>query len=283
MTHCVRLLRDILVWIQCMFDAIILGMTQGITEFLPVSSSGHLVIFRDLLALESQYALAFDAILHLATLAAVVTYFHQDLQVMVQTFLRSLGRLPVNRKDLVLLHSLLIATLPAVVIGYFSESLFILYFNTAVIVASFLCIAALFFAFAEWKYLSSPRSQELNFKNAFYIGMFQALAILPGFSRSGMTIVGGMLLGLSRYESARFSFLLAIPITAVVGIKKLIDLLMAQNDVVWSSIMVGAVTAYLIALVVIHFFLVFIRKYTLWPFIWYSFILAGLILVYHFY
>jgi undecaprenyl-diphosphatase len=270
-------------WIQIMFDALLLGVTQGITEFLPVSSSGHLVIFRDLLALDDQYALAFDAVLHLATLAAVITYFHKDLWILVQTFLRSLGRLPVNRKDLVLLQSLLIATLPAVVLGYFSESLFVLYFNTAVIVAIFLCIAALFFAFAEWKYLTSPRTQELNFKNAFYIGIFQAIAILPGFSRSGMTIVGGMLLGLSRYESARFSFLLAIPITSVVGLKKLIDLLLTHHDVVWTSIIVGAVTAFFIALVVIHFFLVFIRKYTLWPFIWYSFILAGLILMYHFY
>jgi undecaprenyl-diphosphatase len=109
------------------------------------------------------------------------------------------------------------------------------------------------------------------------VGLFQALALLPGFSRSGSTIAGGMLLGMSRYEASRFSFLLAIPITLGVGLKKSIDLIQAEGVVDWGVILIGAGVAAVTAFIVIHFFLSFIRKYTLWPFIWYSIVLASLV------
>lgn len=272
----------ILVWILSMFDAIILGFIQGVTEFLPVSSSGHLVIFRDLLSLNASNALAFDVMLHVATLGAVLIYFSKDLWLLAQAFLRLVGRLPVNQKDLILLKALVVATIPAGLVGYFSESLIEQYINTAAIVVFLLCIAAFFFIYAEWRYLNSHRQGALSVKTAWYIGLFQALALLPGFSRSGMTIVGGMLLGLTRYESARFSFLLAIPIIAGVGAKKFIDLLAVSADVDWGPLWVGTGVAFVVAILVIHFFLAFIRRYTLWPFIWYTFILAGLVGYYYF-
>ena len=107
--------------------------------------------------------------------------------------------------------------------------------------------------------------------------MFQALALLPGMSRSGATIAGGMLLGLSRYEATKFSFLLAIPITSGVGLKMMIDLLGEEGQVEWGMIALGAGIAFITALFVIHFFLKFIRKYTLWPFVWYGIILSGMV------
>jgi undecaprenyl-diphosphatase len=103
------------------------------------------------------------------------------------------------------------------------------------------------------------------------------MALLPGMSRSGSTIAGGMLLGMTRYEASRFSFLLAIPITLGVGIKKTIDLLGESQSVDWLLIGVGSTVAFITALIVIHFFLQFIRKYTLWPFVWYGIILSGLV------
>jgi undecaprenyl-diphosphatase len=109
------------------------------------------------------------------------------------------------------------------------------------------------------------------------VGCFQALALVPGFSRTGATIAGGMLLGLSRYEAARFSFLLAIPISLVSGGISLISLLKNNGVVDWTPIIVGGVVAYAVALIVIHIFLSFIRRYTLWPFIWYGVILSGFI------
>lgn len=265
-----------------MFDAIILGFVQGLTEFLPVSSSGHLIIFRDLLQLNDKHALAFDVMLHLATLGAVILYFSRDLQQLIQTFLRYVGRLPVNQKDLTLLQALVVATIPAALVGYFGEKLIEEYVNTAIAVVSLLCLAALFFMYTEWRYFNKHSAEELSLKTAWYIGLFQVLALLPGLSRSGMTIAGGMLLGLTRYESARFSFLLAIPIITGAGLKKFIDLLAVSGDVEWVSLWVGTGVAFVVALLVIHFFLAFIRRYTLWPFIWYTFILAGLVGYYYF-
>lgn len=265
-----------------MIDAIILGFIQGLTEFLPVSSSGHLVLFRDILELSDAHALAFDAMLHLATLGAVVLYFSKDLWVLAQTFLRYVGRLPVNEKDLTLLKALCIATIPVLVVGYFSESFIEANFNSALIVVSLLCMAALFFMYTEWRYYNKHQTGSLTLTRAWYIGLFQVLALLPGFSRSGMTIAGGMLLGLSRYEAARFSFLLAIPVIAAVGAKKFLDLIAISAEVDWGPIFVGMTVSFVVALLVIHFFLEFVRRYTLWPFIWYTFILAGLVGYYYF-
>ncbi len=268
-------------WIHRMFDAIILGLVQGVTEFLPVSSSGHLVIFRDILSLSSDNALAFDAMLHLGTLGAVLMYFSKDLWLLSQAFLRLVGRLPVNQRDLHLLKSLIIATIPAAVVGYFGEAFIAAHITTALVVAALLCCAALFFMYAEWKYMNNPRTGELSPKTAWYIGLFQVVALLPGFSRSGMTIAGGMLLGLTRFEAARFSFLLSIPIILGAGLKKFVDLLGVSATVDWTSLWIGTGVSFVVAFLVIHFFLAFIRRYTLWPFIWYTFILAGLIGYYY--
>jgi len=258
-------------------DAIILGLVQGITEFLPVSSTGHLVLVREWLSLTDVNALAFDSVLHFATTGAVVIYFRKDLWVLLQAALRKLGRLPVNERDLTLLYALIVATIPAAVIGLFLESLVSEYLRTSLIVAGVLFTAAIFFMYSEWKYYLRPVHGAITLRRAIGIGFFQALALLPGMSRSGATIAGGMLLGLNRYEAARFSFLLAIPITLGVGTKMLLDLLEQGGTIDWYPIAMGATAAFFTAILVIHFFLSFIRKYTLWPFVWYSIILAGMV------
>jgi len=258
-------------------DAIILGLVQGITEFLPISSTGHLVLAREWLQVEGINALAFDAILHFATTLAVIIYFRSDLWRLLQTLLRFLGRLPVRDKDLRLLTALLIATVPAVAAGVLLQTVVGEQLQSAAAVAIILFLASLLFLFAEWRYSVSPPHGELTLKRAWQIGLFQVLALLPGMSRSGATIAGGMLMGLTRIEATRFSFLLAIPITLGVGIKMTLDLMQADGLVDWGSIGVGAVVAFLTALVVIHVFLAFIRRHTLWPFIWYGIILAGLV------
>jgi undecaprenyl-diphosphatase len=258
-------------------DAIILGVVQGITEFLPVSSTGHLVLVHDWLSLDTTNALAFDAVLHFATTAAVIIYFWSDLWSLFQVALRKLGRLPVNQKEITLLYALIIGTVPAVIIGLLLEDIVNLYLREPVIVAGVLFSASLFFLFAEWKYYLNPPQGEITLKKGLLIGLFQSLALIPGMSRSGATIAGGMLLGLNRYQATRFSFLLAIPITMGVGIKMSLDLLKQGGAIDWMVIAVGAGIAFLTALIVIHFFLQFIRKYTLWPFVWYGIILATMV------
>lgn len=257
--------------------ALILGLVQGITEFLPVSSSGHLVLVREFLVLDDANALAIDAVLHLATTAAIALYFWNDIWVLIQTAIRKLGRLPVNEKDLTLLYALMIGTVPAVIVGLLLESTVEKYFTSSLIVVAILFIAAVFFMYAEWRYYTKPPQGALTVRRGFLVGCFQVLALLPGFSRSGATLAGGMLLGMTRLEAARFSFLLAIPITLGVGTKKLIELISLGGAVSWLEIALGATVSFLVALVVIHFFLDFIRRYSLWPFIWYSIVLSLLV------
>jgi undecaprenyl-diphosphatase len=258
-------------------DAVILGLVQGITEFLPISSSGHLILFRELFKIEMTNALAFDLVLHLATTIAVVLYFWQDIWVLAQTMLRKLGRLPVNEKNLTLAYALIVGTIPAAVIGFISEPFFDKNLQSAAVVAGMLFVASVFFMYVEWRYYLSPNHEGITLKRGWQIGCFQALALLPGFSRSGATIAGGMLLGMSRYEASRFSFLLAIPITLGAGSKKLIDLLQAHGQIDWTPIFVGGIVAAVMAFIMIHFFLAFIRRYTLWPFIWYGVVLSAFI------
>lgn len=264
-------------------DAIILGLVQGITEFLPISSTGHLVLVRELLAIDEVNGLAFDTVLHFATTAAVMTYFWSDIWSLIQVALRKLGRLPVNEKDITLLYALLVGTVPAAGLGILLESYLSEHFRTPFVVAVVLFLTSLFFIYAEWRYYLKPAHGEITLKRGLLIGMFQAMALIPGMSRSGSTIAGGMLLGMSRYEASRFSFLLAIPITLGAGSKMGLELLGQEGSVNWFMVAVGSLVAFVTALVVIHFFLKFIRRYTLWPFVWYSIILSGMVAYVHFF
>ncbi len=258
-------------------SAIILGLVQGITEFLPISSSGHLILAREALSVDGVNQLAMDVILHLSTTLAIIIYFWSDIWVLVQTLMRKLGRLPVNQKDLTLLYALMVGTVPAVILGLILEPIFDKYLSNILVVVVVLFLSALFFMYAEWRYYTSPPQGVITVRRGWQIGLFQALALVPGFSRSGATLAGGMLLGLSRIESARFSFLLAIPITLGFGAKKLLDLIMIDGEMNWVPIIIGCAVSFFVALIVIHFFLVFIRRHTLWPFIWYSIILSVVI------
>jgi undecaprenyl-diphosphatase len=260
-----------------LFDAVILGLVQGVTEFLPISSSGHLILVRDWLFIDVSNALAYDLVLHFSTTIAVMIYFWNDLWVLVQAMLRKLSRLPVNERDVTLAYALIVGTIPAAVIGFLVQPYFDKNLQSTAVVALMLLLASFFFMYVEWRYFLRPTHDTISTKRGFMVGCFQILALLPGFSRSGATIAGGMLIGMSRYEASRFSFLLAIPITLGAGSKSLIDLLRTGGEVNWAPILVGGVVASVTAFVVIHFFLSFIRRYTLWPFIWYGVILSAFV------
>ncbi|MCA9366160.1 undecaprenyl-diphosphatase UppP [Candidatus Kaiserbacteria bacterium] len=258
-------------------EAIFLGALQGITEFLPISSTGHLILARSIFGLTSEYALAFDAVLHLATVSAVVVYFWADIKGLINATLRFLGRLPVSERDLTLVKALLIGTIPAVIFGLLLESLMDTLFRNPLLVAGVLVAGSLLFMYAEWVYMNSHRDSEMNVTKGFKVGLFQTLALIPGMSRSGACIAGGMILGLSREDAARFAFLLAIPVLTGAGAKKLLELIVSDGSVAWLSVGFGAAAAFLVGLAAIHFMLSFVRRHTLWPFIWYRIILACLV------
>ena len=132
-----------------LLDAIILGVVQGITEFLPISSTGHLVLVRDWLSISGTNGLAVDAVLHFATTLAVILYFRKDIMILVSAVFRKLGRLPVNEKDITLFYALVIGTIPAVILGLFLESIITEYLQKPLIIAGVLFSASIFFLFAE--------------------------------------------------------------------------------------------------------------------------------------
>lgn len=261
-----------------LFESIILGLVQGLTEFLPISSSGHLILVRTLFGVDDAQGLAFDAVLQLASVIAVCVYFFPDIWLLAQTALRKLGRLPVNKKDEVLLYALLIGTIPAVILGLLLESFMESVFRSPLIVAGVLIAGSVFFMYAEYTYVNKPRMNEMTIMKGLKIGFFQVLALIPGMSRSGITITGGMMLGLTRIDAARFAFLLAIPVIAGAGGKKLLELIVEGNATPWIPLMAGSFVSFFVSLFAIHFLLSFVKTHSLWPFIWYRIILAFFVL-----
>ena len=161
-------------------EAVFLGLVQGITEFLPVSSTGHLVLTRFFLDFGGTEALAFDAILHLATAVAVIVYFHRDLILLAHTVVRKLARLPVNPRDMTLLSALVMGTIPAVIFGLLLESMMETLFRNPLLVAGVLVLGSFLFMYAEWRYLNMARKPDMTVKKGFTIGLFQTLALIPG-------------------------------------------------------------------------------------------------------
>ena len=259
-----------------LLDSIILGLVQGVTEFLPISSSAHLALIQQWLKIDTVNALACTALLHFATALAIMCYFWADILVILRAMLRKLGRLPVNERDVVLLYAVMLGIIPAIAFGIVLEPLFAESIVSIGFVAGMLLVSSVFMMYVEWQYYLRPSHETITARKGLLIGLFQVLSLLPGFSRPGSTIAGGMMLGLSRYEAARFSFLLAMSVTIGVGTKKLIDLLQTDGTVEWAAVLVSSVVAFSTALITIHLFLNFIKNRTLWPFIWCNVILAAL-------
>jgi undecaprenyl-diphosphatase len=257
------------------FDALLLGLVQGITEFLPVSSTGHLILVRELLGIQTELGLAVDATFHFATAFAVLLYFRKDLQMLTLGLWRRMQGLTLEREVSVLFFALTLGTIPAVVVGVLFEDTMDTIFRNAHLVAWVLILGSFLFVLAE--YVSKKQSQykELTAQKGVLIGLFQALALIPGISRSGATISGGMLLGLTREKSARFAFLLSFPIILGAGSKKLLELGSAgvtQNE--WFTILLGALTAFIAGIACIHFLMKFLKNNTLYVFVVYRILLA---------
>lgn len=253
-------------------ESIIFGIVQGLSEFLPVSSSGHLVILHQFFG-NTAGDLSFDILLHMATLLAVLVYFRKDIFYVVETLWRLVLRKPVEKKDIQLIIALLVGTIPAGLLGALFASDIENMFRSSFSVAIALIAGSILFIVAE-----SVRKEHrtIGGKRGFWVGCFQALALIPGISRSGSTISGGLILGFTRGEAVRFSFLLAIPIILGAGIVKLGG---AEMLVFSVPVILGALSAFLSGLLAIHVLIKFLKKHTLMPFVWYRILLAILILV----
>jgi undecaprenyl-diphosphatase len=245
----------------------ILGLVQGLTEFLPVSSTGHLILAREVFGFSTDHGLAIDAVLQLATATAVAVYFFKDIL--------NLLRL----KDRQLLYALIAGTIPAVILGLLLESEMATVFRSATLVAYALIAGSLVMLAAEFFSKRIEQKKETGWVAGLVVGLFQSLALIPGMSRSGMTISGGLFMGLTREAAARFGFLLSVPIILGSGAKKLLELgFDGTLNAVGPDLLVGTAIAFASGLLAIHVLLLFVRTQPLYVFIVYRVVLAALIL-----
>lgn len=214
------------------FQAIILGLIQGLTEFLPVSSSAHLVLFPWLLGwqFDEKAKFVFDVLVQNGTLVAVILYFWKDIWYITRAVVEGLlRRQPFGTADARLGWFIVLATIPAVVLGFFFKDFFENVFASPLIVACLLLVTAALLVFSERYGQRTRPLTQLTWVDAAVIGLMQGLAILPGVSRSGATMAGGMARHLERPAAARFSFLMSIPVMLGAGVIALKDLLEIPN------------------------------------------------------
>ncbi len=255
-------------------QAIIFGLVQGLTEFIPVSSSGHLVLLHEAFGVTG--GLSFDVALHLGTLGALLLYFYRDIVALIKSVFSS-------AKEARLAKYLVLATIPAIVSGFLLESAAESAFRSSRLVSMNLIVVALVMIFVERAYIAKKAEKaEISGRSAAAMGFAQALAVVPGVSRSGATITAGMAAGLSRAKAARFSFLLAIPITTGAAAKVLLDgAVLRDIRSEWAVFAVGIVTALLSGLFAIRFLLDYLSKRGLAVFAWYRIALGVAVLLFY--
>ncbi|MEQ9465518.1 MAG: undecaprenyl-diphosphate phosphatase [Haliea sp.] len=258
-------------WLQ----AIVLALVQGITEFLPISSSAHLVLPALLFGWEDQ-GLAFDVAVHVGTLLAVVLYYRRELLQMTVSCFGLLRGQPVN-DDVRLVGYLALATVPVCVVGFLADAFIESRLRTLPVIATTTLVFGLLLGLADWRARRSAGGRPLVAVVALVIGLAQALAPVPGVSRSGITITAGLLLGLDRATAARFAFLLSIPVIAGAGLLKGLQLAQQSAPVDWLLLAVSALVAAVTAYACISLFLRLLERLGLMPFVYYRIALAGLL------
>ena len=273
-------------------QALVLGIVQGLTEFLPISSSAHLIIVPWLLGWNDPAinSIQFDVALHMGTLIAVLAYFWNDWVRFIRAFIRSVVERKIGTDtDRRLAWYLLLASIPAGIVGGLGESKIDDLFHQPanirtglVVIAVMMIVMAGLLMLAERVGKHALTMSQLTLRPALGIGFAQALALIPGVSRSGSTITTGLFLGLRREDAARFSFLLATPVVLGAGLKKVYDLTKTPGGIPSDQQMgfvVGFVAAAVVGFLCIHFLLRFLQRRSTAPFIWYRFMLGILLLV----
>ena len=280
-----------------LLKVLILSIVEGVTEFLPVSSTGHLILVNQFVKLEPEgFSNAFNVIIQLgAILSVVVLYFER-----LNPWSKSKIRLPKNYDDLngqskayfILTHpdkktlnlwlKVIVGVLPAMVLGLLFDDLIDAYLFNPMTVATMLLVWGLIIIFVEKrnKTIKYESLADVPYATILAIGFFQCLAMIPGTSRSAATIMGAMILGLSRPAAAEFSFFLAIPTMLGATLLKLVKNLGGFTGYQWLLILIGMVLSFIVAFVVIKKFLSYVKKHDFIPFGIYRIILAVIVFVY---
>ena len=253
-----------------LIQALILAIIQGLTEFLPVSSSAHLILISKIVGWDDQ-GLLFDIALHFGTLLAVLIYFKDELYQMIEDPIRNRGK-NIMQSDLMIL---IIATLPVVIAG----GIFNDWIESNLRSSNVIALTSIIFGFlllASDKFSSGGKN--LTLQIGLFIGLAQILALIPGVSRSGITITMGLFMGLGRVESSKFSFLLAIPVIFAASVLQIYDLYsIGFSDVNYIHLLAGLTLSFVIAYYTIHWFLAFVMRIGMLPLVLYRVALGSAI------
>jgi undecaprenyl-diphosphatase len=265
-----------------LLQAFILGMVQGLGEFLPISSSAHLILTPWFFGWQDQ-GLAFDVALHWGTLLAVVAYFRQDIWLLAKGFFHSLKKSTRDIQNNIyqkLSWLIILATIPAAVIGRLLEHQVETAFRSPMLIAFTLAFVGIVLFVADRLGSKVKNLNHTSWVNAVIIGLSQAVAVIPGVSRSGATMIAGLFQGMTRQDAAKFSFLMSIPIIFGAGLLKLPDIAQIENH---SQVLVGFASSAVFGFLSIKFLLKYISHRSFALFTWYRLILAALILIAFYY
>lgn len=264
--------------------AILFGIVEGITEWLPISSTGHMILLNDLIKLNvtDEFYSMFEVVIQLGAILAVVLIYFKEI------FPWGFGK---NKKDtkktLNLWGKILVACIPAAVLGLLLDDWLDAHLYNSVVVALALIIYGIIFIIIERKKVGTRKTKsidDISYKQAFQVGLFQLLSLVPGTSRSGSTIIGGLLVGLDRKVAATFTFFLAIPVMVGASLLKILKYFLKTGAIFtsleWSILIVGCIVAFIISIVVIKFLMNYIKKHDFQVFGWYRIVLGLLVLIY---
>ena len=263
-----------------LIEAIILGLVQGLTEFLPVSSSAHLRILGELLPSAQDPGAAFTAITQLGTEAAVVVFFWRDIVRIVGHWFRALlGRIPRNDPDARIGWLIIIGTIPIVVLGLLFQDQIETTFRSLWLIAGTLIVFGILLGVADWVGAKRRKLEDLTLSHGIFYGLAQSLALIPGVSRSGGTITLGLFLGYERAAAARYAFLLAIPAVFGSGLYQLAKSLGEPSVFTLGETAVATGVAFIVALGIIAFLMNWISKHSFLPFVIYRLALGTTLIV----
>lgn len=255
-----------------------LSLIQGISEFLPVSSSAHLILPSQLLGWPDQ-GLAFDVAVHVGTLLAVVIAFRRQVAAIISGWCAQTFKKRPNEEARIG-WAVIIATLPAGLIGFLADDLISQYARSALVIAITTILFGLLLWFADVKGIRRHNMAHIGWKNALLIGLAQALALIPGTSRSGITITAALMLGYSRQSAAQFSFLMSIPLIVAAGLFKGVELVESGAQAQWGPIFLGILLSFLSAFACIRLFLAALDRIGMFPFVIYRLLLGAFLLVF---
>lgn len=255
-----------------LMQAIWLALLQGLTEFLPISSSAHLILLPVFVGWDDQ-GLAFDVAVHVGTLIAVLTYFRNDVRQLLVAWAASLqgkGATPHSR----LAWYVILGTIPVGIAGLLLNDAAETILRSPLVIATTTIGFGLLLWWADAQGKRVRSIDQMQFKDALLVGLFQVLALIPGTSRSGITMTGALFLGMSRDAAARFSFLLSMPVIALAGGLKMLELVQSSTALPWTPILVGVLVSAISAFVCIAAFLKLLERIGMLPFVLYRLVLG---------